>query len=56
MFENTSTLATETTKFIKGENKPVIVFEFSYANIVFILVGLIITLVVAQLIINAFSK
>jgi hypothetical protein len=56
MFENTNKLVDETTKFIKGENKPVIVFEFSYENLLFIFIGLIIALVVTQLIVNALTK
>lgn len=56
MFEQTGTLTQEAAGFLRGENKPVIQFEFSYINIVFILVGLILTLVVSNLIVHAVTK
>ncbi len=54
--EGVTNLSDETAKFLKGENKPTIVFEFSYLNIAVILIGLIITLTVSSLIVNALTK
>jgi hypothetical protein len=56
MFEQTTTLTNEVTKVLRGENKPTIVFEFSYQNIIFILIGVIFSMVISNLIVNSLTK
>ncbi len=55
MFEQTGTLTNELTKVMTGENKPTIVFEFSYQNIIFILLGVIFTMVISNLIVHSLT-
>ena len=55
MFEQDNVLD-ETVKFIKGENKPTIIFEVSYTNLIFIFLGLIITLVLSGVLTHYLTK
>ena len=54
MFENN--IGDDVSKFLQGENKPVIMFEFSYQNLTFIFIGLLLVLVVSQLIVHGITN
>jgi len=53
---NQTNITNELVKVLQGENKPTVVFEFSYQNIIFILLGLIFTLVVSKLIVHSLTN
>lgn len=46
----------EVTKFLKGENKPSMVFEFSYENLIFIFLGTLFTIVASALIVKSLTS
>jgi len=41
--------------FLKGENKPTMIFEFSYENLIFIFLGTVFTIVISSLIVKSIS-
>ena len=49
-------LSNDVSGVLRGENKPLIQFEFTYGNIIFIGIMIIAASVVSKIIINSFSK